>query len=89
MIQLTEKNTAKAVAKARKAKPLVRFVSFRSYIVQNKETGATYTVRFERLNRKPFGTCSCACGRQGQFVCYHIVSALPHHLMMAAQHSAH
>jgi hypothetical protein len=66
----------------------VRFVSFRNYTVQNKETGATYAIRFEKVNGKPFGTCSCACGRQGQFVCYHVVSALPHHLMTAAQNFA-
>lgn len=88
MILLTEQKLEKAVMKARAEKPRVKFLSYRNYQVTNKKTGATYRVRFEKLNGKPHGNCECAAGRQGRFVCKHIAAAVGHHLLKAAEQTA-
>ena len=49
MVKLTTAEAMqKAIDKARAVKPRVRVVCFGSYIVTNKQTGASYTVTCER-----------------------------------------
>jgi len=51
MVKLTTAEAMqKAIDKARVVKPLVRIVNFGSYIVTNKQTGATYSVTCEKRN---------------------------------------
>ncbi|HEX8565941.1 MAG TPA: SWIM zinc finger family protein [Pyrinomonadaceae bacterium] len=81
---LTHENTAKAIEKAKAEKPRVRFVRFREYVVTNK-SGKSYRVRFEKRGSKPCASCTCIAGQREKFVCYHVVAAVPHHLVKAAE----
>jgi hypothetical protein len=85
MIEINEQNTAKAIEKARQTKPLVRVIEFRTYQVTNKETGATYVVKFSKVNGKKFADCNCKCGLQSKYVCKHIGASIGIHIVLAAQ----
>ncbi len=81
MLEITKENIEKATAKARIAKPLVKVIEFRRYSVTNRETGATYEVRFTKIGGRKFGECNCKATK----ICYHISSSLPIHLVWASQ----
>lgn len=88
MIQLTTAaNLTKAITKARTVKPRVRIIRFGSYIVTNKQTGATYTVECAKRDGKRFASCTCTAGQRGQ-ACYHLASAVSVHMQLAAERAA-
>ena len=88
MIKLTKTEAMqKAIDKARNVKPLVRVVSFGSYTVTNKQTGATYTVTCEKKNGERFADCDCKAGARGQR-CYHVAAAVGAHIQLAAERAA-
>lgn len=89
MIQITKTKIQNAVQKAKTVKPLVKCVSFRNYVVKNKQTGATYKVRFDKVNGKPHAECSCPAGLSGKFLCYHIAASLGHHIVTATALQVH
>jgi hypothetical protein len=81
MIEINTQNTAKAIEKARKTKPLVKVIEFRHYQVTNKITGATYTVKFSKINNRKFAECDCKSIK----VCYHIGASIGFHIVLAEQ----
>jgi hypothetical protein len=85
MIMLEESKMKRAIEKARVVKPLVKYIAFRHYTVTNKQNGATYNVRFDKVNKKPFASCDCPCGEAEKFICYHIAASVPNHLLTAAE----
>ena len=85
MVKLTTAEAMqKAIDKARAVKPRVRVVCFGSYIVTNKQTGASYTVTCEKRNGERFADCDCKAGARGQR-CYHVAAAAGAHIQLAAQ----
>ena len=84
MLEIKEQKLGKAIEKARQAKPLVKVLEFRTYAVTNKETGAKYTVRFEKIHGKPHGECTCRAAERGLY-CYHLAASLPIHLVLSRQ----
>ena len=88
MIQLTTAGTLKnAITKARTVKPRVRIRRFGSHIVENKRTGAQYTVTCEKRDGKRFASCSCVAGTRGK-ACYHVAAAVSAHMQLAAERAA-
>ncbi len=88
MIQIRdEKQLARAIAKSKKVKPLVQVVCFRFYQVVNKQTGATYDVRFTSRDGRRLGECNCKGGESGM-PCYHLVAALSRHLQLAQERAS-
>ncbi len=85
MIEITKENIEKAIERAKQSKPLVRVIQFRTYAVTNRETGATYEVKFTKANGKKLAECNCKCGMQSKFVCKHIAASLNIHLVLASQ----
>ncbi len=81
MLEITKESIEKATAKARIAKPLVKVIEFRRYSVTNRETGATYEVRFTKIGGRKFGECNCKATK----ICYHISSCLPINAVLASQ----
>lgn len=79
-----EKQIEKGLKKARQIKPLVRVLEFGKYAVKGSE-GDSYTVR---CSRTPQGEkaveCNCKGGLKG-LVCYHSISALGIHIVLAEQ----
>lgn len=71
----------KAIAKARKIKPIVRMVSFGSYFVKGTN-GDSYTVKMERRGNERRISCDCKGGERG-LVCYHSCAALELHSTVA------
>ncbi len=89
MIQLTTATAIeKAITKARTVKPRVRVNCFGSYTVENKTTGATYTVTCEKRDGKRFAHCSCRAGELGR-ACYHLVAAVGVHIQLATEQASH
>ena len=85
MVRLTTAEAMrKAIDKARAVKPRVRVVSFGSYIVTNKQTGATYTVTCEKRDGERFADCNCKAGARG-LRCYHVAAAAAAHIALAAE----
>lgn len=85
MIKLTTVEAMqKAIDKARNVKPLVRVVRFGSYIVTNKQTGATYTVTCGKRNGARFADCNCKAGARGR-QCYHVAAAAGAHIQLATE----
>jgi len=85
MVKLTTAEAMrKAIDKARAVKPRVRVVSFGSYTVTNKQTGATYTVTCEKRNGERFADCNCKAGARG-LRCYHVAAAAGAHIVLAAE----
>lgn len=79
-----EKQLERAIAKAKKLRPRVKFGGFGHYRVSGSN-GRFYTV----LCRKSYNgyktvNCSCKGGDKG-LVCYHAVSALSLHIGLARQ----
>jgi glutamate formiminotransferase len=81
MVEINTQNLDKAIAKARQTKPLVKVIEFRLYQVTNKITGATYTVKFSKVNNTKYAECNCKATK----VCYHIGAAVGIHIVLAAQ----
>jgi hypothetical protein len=85
MIQIqSEQQLTRAIAKARKMRPLVRVTAFRFYVVTNKLTGAEYLVNFEKRDGQRLAWCTCKGGESGR-PCYHLVAALSRHLQLAQE----
>jgi hypothetical protein len=81
MIEINTQNLDKAIAKARQTKPLVKVLEFRTYLVTNKTSGATYTVKFSKVNNRKYAECDCKATK----TCYHIGAAIGIHIVLAAQ----
>jgi hypothetical protein len=82
MIILTENTKLeKAVAKAKKVRPQVKFIAFGKYSV--KGSSGFYTVVCQRdAHGNKTVSCDCKGGEKG-LVCYHSVSALAVHVGLA------
>jgi hypothetical protein len=88
MIQLTTATAIeKQIAKARTMKPRVRVNRFGSYTVENKTTGAAYTVTCEKRDGKRFASCTCKAGELGR-ACYHLAAAVSRHIQLASERAA-
>lgn len=74
MIKLTEENTAKAIERCRKLKPVVRFVSDRIFKVESANNKNSYTVKFDVRGGGKFAVCTCKASERN-LVCYHIAGA--------------
>ncbi len=70
--------------KALEVSPLVKMIAFGVYVVKGSK-GNSYTVR---CSRNPLGQkqvdCKCEAGRK-DLVCYHAVSSLGLHIVLAEQ----
>ncbi len=79
-----EKQIEKAMQKARKVKPLVKKIEFGKYLVRGSE-GNFYEVK---CSKNPLGQkevdCKCKGGSKG-LVCYHSISVLGLHIVLASQ----
>lgn len=74
----------KAIAKAKKIRPSVKFDHFGRYRVSGS-AGGYYTVVCRKDNRGIKAVeCTCKGGEQG-FVCYHAAAALSLHVGLARQ----
>ncbi len=74
----------KAILRAKKVRPHVRFISFGAYAVKGSK-GNYYEVRCEKLaNGEKLVSCDCKGGIAG-LVCLHSVAALSLHIGIAAQ----
>jgi len=71
----------KAIAKARKIKPLVRMITFGIYLVRGT-SGNSYTVKMERISDEKRIFCDCKGGER-DFICYHACAALELHSTVA------
>jgi hypothetical protein len=88
MIQLTTAATLqKAINKARTVKPRVRVNQFGNYTVENKQTGARYTVECGKSDGKRFAHCTCKAGERN-IACYHLVAAAGLHIVLATERAA-
>lgn len=88
MVKLTTAEAMrKAIEKARAVKPFVRVVSFGSYTVTNKRTGATYNVTCGKRDGERFADCDCKAGARG-LRCYHVAAAAGCHIVLAAERAA-
>jgi hypothetical protein len=81
MIEITSANIEKAINKARQTKPLVKVLEFRRYQVTNKTTGATYEVKFTKINNTKYAECNC----KATVICYHIGASIGAHIVLAEQ----
>ncbi len=85
MVQLTTaEKIQNAISKARTVKPRVRVNRFGNYTVENKQTGAAYTVECIKRDGRRFAHCTCKAGMRGQ-ACYHIAAAVGAHIQLAAE----
>ena len=75
MIELkSAEQLSKAIARAKAGRLFVRFVQFRQFKVENRQSGATYDVNFFVRAGRRFGHCTCKGGERG-LVCKHIAAA--------------
>jgi hypothetical protein len=81
MIEITSANIEKAINKARQTKPFVKVIEFRLYSVTNKTTGATYEVKFTKINNTKYAECNC----KATVICYHIGASIGAHIVLAEQ----
>jgi hypothetical protein len=89
MIQLTTATAIEnAITKARTVKPRVRVNCFGSYTVENKQTGAAYSVTCEKQDGKRFASCTCRAGELGR-ACYHVAAAVAAHIQLATEQASH
>jgi hypothetical protein len=84
MIEITKTNIEKAINKARQTKPFVKVIEFRRYSVTNKITGATYEVKFTKINNTKYAECNC----KATVICYHIGASIGAHIVLAEQLTA-
>jgi hypothetical protein len=82
MIQIqSSKQFERAAARLRRAPQSIRRHEPGLYIVTNKAKGASYAVRVERFNSKPFITCGCEAGtphkgNRAPMVCKHAAALI-------------
>jgi hypothetical protein len=74
MIKLTADNTTKAIERCKKLKPIVRFITERTFTVESANNSNVYLVSFDVKDGQKFGQCECKASEKG-LVCYHIVAA--------------
>jgi hypothetical protein len=79
---------SKAIDRAKAGKLVVRMTAiFRQYLVENRETGSTYTVIFSKRGNHKYAVCTCK-GGQNNRVCKHVAAAAGYHVQIAAQQMA-
>ena len=89
MVQLSStKQLAKAIQRAKTGRLFVRFVQFRQFKVENRQTGATYNVNFFVREGRRFGHCDCKGGERG-LVCKHLAAAAAVQTGIAAMRRSH
>lgn len=89
MIELkTADQLSNAIKRAKAGSLFVRFVQFRQFRVENRQTGATYDVNFFVRAGRRFGHCTCKGGERGQ-VCKHIAAAAAVQTGIAGMRLAH
>ncbi len=75
MIELkSAEQLGKAIERAKASRLFVRFVQFRQFRVENRETGATYDMNFFVSAGRRFGHCTCKGGERG-LACKHLAAA--------------
>ncbi len=80
-----ENQLEKAIAKAKKIRPLVRFIAFGIYSVRSSDGKSFYTVKCEKLaSGEKRVSCDCRGGERN-LICFHAVSALSLHIGVARQ----
>jgi hypothetical protein len=79
---------SKAISRARAGQLFVRFVQFRQFRVENRQTGATYDVNFFVRASRRFGHCTCQGGERG-LACKHLAAAAAVQTGIAAMRRAH
>lgn len=89
MIQLVStEQLAKAIDRAKAGRLFVRFVQFRQFKVENRQTGASYNVNFFVRDGRRFGHCDCKGGERG-LVCKHLAAAAAVQTGIAAMRRSH
>ncbi|MCY7348713.1 MAG: hypothetical protein LH614_21185 [Pyrinomonadaceae bacterium] len=76
----------KAIAKARKVKPIVKMIAFGVYAVKGSN-GNSYTVKMERIGNEKRISCDCKGGERG-LICHHGTAALELHSTLAKHRAA-
>jgi hypothetical protein len=89
MIQLNStEQLSRAIERAKAGSLFVRFVQFRQFRVENRQTGATYNVNFFVREGRRFGHCDCKGGERG-LVCKHLAAAAAVQTGIAAMRRSH
>lgn len=89
MIQLkSAEQMAGAIKRARAGHLFVRFVQFRQFKVENRQSGATYDVNFFVRAGRRFGHCTCKGGERG-LACKHLAAAAAVQIGIAAMRLSH
>jgi hypothetical protein len=89
MIQLQSvAQLSKAIVRAKAGRLFVRFVQFRQFSVENRQTGASYNVNFFVRAGRRFGHCDCKGGERG-LVCKHLAAAAAVQTGIAAMRRSH
>ena len=78
----------KAIQRAKAGRLFVRFVQYRQFKVENRQTGATYNVNFFVRDGRRFGHCDCEGGERG-LVCKHLAAAAAVQTGVAAMRRSH
>ena len=87
MIALTKDKLTNAIAKARKLRPRVQYLWWRTYLVTSPNSGNQYLVKFSITNGQKFADCSCKAG-QNQMACFHVAAAVSVQIGVAAMRLA-
>ena len=85
---LSTEQLDKAIGRAKAGNLFVRFVQFRQFRVENRQTGATYNVNFFVRDGRRFGHCDCKGGERG-LVCKHLAAAAAVQTGIAAMRRSH
>jgi uncharacterized Zn finger protein len=89
MIQLNSaEQLSRAIGRAKAGSLFVRFVQFRQFRVENRQTGAAYNVNFFVRDGRRFGHCDCKGGERG-LVCKHLAAAAAVQIGIAAMRLSH
>ena len=89
MIELkSTEHLSKAIKRAKASSLFVRFVQFRQFKVENRQSGATYDVNFFVRAGRRFGHCTCKGGERG-LACKHIAAAAAVQTGIAAMRLSH
>ena len=89
MIELkTSEQLSKAIRRAKVSHLFVRFVQFRQFKVENRQSGHTYSVNFFVRAGRRFGHCDCKGGERG-LACKHIAAAAAVQIGIAAMRRTH
>lgn len=74
MIALKQDRLKNAIAKARKLRPRVQYLWWRTYLVTSPNSRNQYLVKFQVTNGQQFGLCTCRAG-EVNMPCYHLAAA--------------